>query len=278
MLESIEGIKKRLIGTSGMTEEEEAQKMHTILQLDSIKGEIQAKVLNEEGQAIAIIIAEEAEPMMKEFRFVGKLGWAWEVENSAGDDEINDLLRRHKKPANLGQKLAEQLFKETAERAMRVSAKDSYIDEDGTNLALPAVPFSPYSDQGAAFFISLAYSWRGMAEQWNSQERERAKAERDALMEIERKHMEEMLRDQTSKMIEKMVQEQADRDAKLTGSHRLEADGYIKFAPPETRLKIKRPEDFAAIFGSTITPEPELSGISKIAAGLSLGQLKKRND
>lgn len=228
--------------------------------------------------AIAEIMTREeppAEPKKKIFKHDGRMSWAWEVENSADNDEINYLLANHEQPVELGRYLAENLFKSVARRASAGEAKDSYIDEEGTNLLLPHVPYSPYTDEGAAFFISLAYSWRGMAEQWNAQEQDRIKAEAAARMESERKMMEEMLAERTNKMIEEMIKGQSERDAKLPNrDDRLDSSAYIKMKQP-VDMSIKRPADFATIFGTSIAPEPESSGISKIAAGISMGQLKK---
>lgn len=84
-----------------------------------------------------------------------------------------------------------------------------------------------------------------------------------------------MLAEQTSKMIEKMVKEQKERDAKMAkGDDIFDSSTYITMKP-SVDMRIKRPEDFAAIFGTTITPESETSGVSKIAAGISMGQLEK---
>lgn len=270
MLAQLAGIRKATVEKPELTVEERAEKMRALAALDAIQAEIRAKSAEatpvsasvsyeREAQAIIEIMAE---PTVKEFRFVGKLGWAWEVENSAGNDEINDLLRRHKKPVHLGQKLAEQLFKETAERAMGGPAKDSYIDEDGTNLALPVVPFSPYSDQGAAFFISLAYSWRGMAEQWNSQEKERIDAEKSRQQE----EIAEYMAKHTQEMIKQML-EQGDA-MKSMADDKADALAFVrKHASPLS------PE----ALGSITPTFHESSGLSKIAAGLSMGQLKKSN-
>lgn len=228
--------------------------------------------------AIAEIMTREeppAEPKKKIFKHDGRMSWAWEVENSADNDEINYLLANHEQPVELGRYLAENLFKSVARRASAGEAKDSYIDEEGTNLLLPHVPYSPYTDEGAAFFISLAYSWRGMAEQWNAQEQDRIKAEAATRMESERKMMEEMLAERTNKMIEEMIKGQSERDAKLPDrDDRIDSSAYIKMKQP-VDMSIKRPADFATIFGTSIAPEPESSGISKIAAGISMGQLKK---
>lgn len=250
---------KEMVGTPLISEPERTE-------------EIDAKEIS---AAIAEIMTREeppAEPKKKIFKHDGRMSWAWEVENSADNDEINYLLANHEQPVELGRYLAENLFKSVARRAAAGEAKDSYIDEEGTNLLLPHVPYSPYTDEGAAFFISLAYSWRGMAEQWNAQEQDRIKAEAAERMEGERKAMEAMLAEQTSKMIEKMVKE---RDAKMAkGDDIFDSSTYITMKP-SVDMRIKRPEDFAAIFGAPITPESETSGISKIAAGISMGQLEK---
>lgn len=253
---------KEIVGTPLISEPERTE-------------EIDAKEIS---AAIAEIMTREeppAEPKKKIFKHDGRMSWAWEVENSADNDEINYLLANHEQPVELGRYLAENLFKSVARRAAAGEAKDSYIDEEGTNLLLPHVPYSPYTDEGAAFFISLAYSWRGMAEQWNAQEQDRIKAEAAKRMEGERKAMEAMLAEQTSKMIEKMVKEQKERDAKMAkGDDIFDSSTYFTMKP-SVDMRIKRPEDFAAIFGAPITSESETSGISKIAAGISMGQLKK---
>lgn len=252
---------KEMVGTPLISEPERTE-------------EIDAKEIS---AAIAEIMTREEPPAepKKIFKHDGRKSWAWEVENSADNDEINYLLANHEQPVELGRYLAENLFKSVARRAAAGEAKDSYIDEEGTNLLLPHVPYSPYTDEGAAFFISLAYSWRGMAEQWNAQEQDRIKAEAAERMECERKAMEEMLAEQTNKMIEKMVKEQKERDAKMAkGDDIFDSSTYITMKP-SVDMRIKRPEDFAAIFGTPITSESETSGISKIAAGISMGQLKK---
>lgn len=213
---------KEMVGTPLISESEHTK-------------EIDAKEIS---AAIAEIMTREeppAEPKKKIFKHDGRMSLAWEVENSADNDEINYLLANHKQPVELGRYLAENLFKSVARRAATGEAKDSYIDEEGTNLLLPHVPYSPYTDEGAAFFISLAYSWRGMAEQWNAQERNAKMAKGDDIFD---------------------------------------SSTYITMKP-SVDMRIKRPEDFAAIFGTPITSESETSGISKIAACISMGQLKK---
>ena len=66
-----------------------------------------------------------------------------------------------------------------------------------------------------------------------------------------------------------------ERNAKMAkGDDIFDSSTYITMKP-SVDMRVKRPEDFAAIFGTPITPESESSGISKIAAGISMGQLKK---
>lgn len=211
--------------------------------------------------AIAEIMTREeppAEPKKKIFKHDGRMSWAWEVENSADNDEINYLLANHEQPVELGLYLAENLFKSVARRAAAGEAKDSYIDEEGTNLLLPHVPYSPYTDEGAAFFISLAYSWRGMAEQWNAQEKERIAAEH----EKQRDEMAEYMAQQTQKMIKEMT-EKSEQMLKSPADDKLDA------------MSMALPKRFITPDLLTTPIIAQSSGVSKIAAGLALGELKK---
>lgn len=193
------------------------------------------------------------DPSVKRFKFVGKLGWAWEVENSASNDEINDLLSKHSESVELAATMATNLFREVAERA-GASTESSYIDEEGTNLALPSVPYSPYSDQGAAFFISLAYNWRSMAEQWNEQEQGRIKKQ-DA---------------------ERMAREMADKDrqqAELAQYMKEHSDKMIRDMLLKGEITKYPERDDALDARAMIVSTPTTSGIDKIAAALARGEL-----
>lgn len=223
---------------------------------DEAKVKASGETYKEAADAIVEIMATE--PEVKQYRFVGKLGWAWEVENSADNDEIHFLLAKHKKAVNMAAKMAEILFRETAERAMKGTANQSYIDEEGTNLALPPLPFSPYSDPGAAFMISLAYTWRGMAEEWNAQEKERIAAEQ----EKQRDEMAEYMAQQTQKMIREMA-EKGEKALKSPADDKLDA------------MSMALPKRFITPDMLATTPISQSSGVSKIAAGLALGELKK---
>lgn len=192
------------------------------------------------------------QPKVKLYKFVSRLGWAWEVENSCGSDEINDLLQTHKKPQSLAFKMCKKLFQEVAERAAK-SGEDDYIDEDGTNLTLPDVPYSPYTDEGAAFFCALAYNWRGMAEEWNAQQADRRK-EKAARRDAEMAEIGKQLDVNLQKALMNQLKGRDDKvDALTTG--------------------VFRPE----LLGSMIVSTPSSKGIDKIAAALARGELKKRD-
>ena len=225
---------------------------------EEAKVKASGETYKEAADAIVEIMATE--PEVKQYRFVGQLGWAWEVENSADNDEINYLLANHEQPVELGRYLAENLFKSVARRAAAVEAKDSYIDEEGANLLLPHVPYSPYTDEGVAFMISLAYTWRGMAEEWNAQEKKRVAAEqekqRDELAEYE------YMAQQTQKMIREMA-EKSEQTLKSHADDKLDA------------MSMALPKRFITPDLLTTPIIAQSSGVSKIAAGLALGELKK---
>lgn len=113
----------------------------------------------------------------RRFKFVGKMSWAWQVENDLEHDEINALLRANGRAVAEAEKLALKLFTVVAERAGGAGYHDPYIDVEGADIALNDIPYSPYTEQGAAFFTALAYSWRNMAQQWNEMEESRTTLE-----------------------------------------------------------------------------------------------------
>lgn len=194
---------------------------------------------------------EASGPKLKVVKFVSRMSWAWEVENSCGNDEINTLLQTHKKAQNLAHKMCVKLFQEVAERAAK-SGEDDYIDEDGTNLTLPDVPYSPYSDAGAAFFCALAYNWRGMAQEWNAQQEDRRK-EKAHLRDIEMAKVRSELDESLQKALMNQLKGRDDKIDAITSG-------------------ILRPETL----GSLIVSTPS-GGVDKIAAALARGELKKRD-
>ena len=226
--------------------------------------EIDAKEIS---AAIAEIMTREeppAEPKKKIFKRDGRMSWAWEVENSADNDEINYLLANHEQPVELGRYLAENLFKSVARRAAAGEAKDSYIDEEGTNLLLPHVPYSPYTDEGAAFFISLAYNWRAMAEEWNLQEDDRKKehAHREAAEQQQQQQQQHARREKEQQELANYFSQQTEKMIRET---------LIKGGRDDKIDTMPIPEFFKSqILGSF---KPESSGIDKIANALAHGAL-----
>ena len=203
------------------------------------------------------VAAARKEPEMKVYKRVSRMSWAWEVENSADSDEINDLLSTHTLARDKGNAMAIELFERTAKRAGADKNGETYIDIDGTNLPLPYVPYSPYTDEGAAFFISLAYNWRAMAEEWNLQEDDRKKehAHREAAVQHARREKEQRdLAEYFSKQTEKMIRETLLKDGR---------DDKIDAMPI--------PEFFKSQVLGTF--KPESSGIDKIANALAHGAL-----
>lgn len=218
-------------------------------------------------KAISEAIAAAEEPPKKSkprrFKFDGRIAWAWEVENSvANTEDLNALLTANKKAAEQGQAMAEEQFERMAKYATEETFK-RHMDEDGADVILPNIPYSPYTDEGAAFMVSLAYAWRSMAEEWNMIETQRQKERKDKEAKERADELSEYLRTSVDEMIKT---ELARKEAMKDKSDELDARAFVNL--------MAKPTDFAKIFDATITPE-ESSGVSKIAAGLSMGQLPK---
>lgn len=110
---------------------------------------------------------------------------------------------------------------------------------------------SPYTDEGAAFMVSLVYAWRGMAEEWNMLEMEERKSARAKQMEEEWLHLDKMMEERTRDILAKMAEKERDGDSAI------DAMGFAK------------------IFETKVVSLPEPTGLDKIAAGIAAGQLEK---
>lgn len=241
----------------GEIDGEEADRELRRLERDRLRRQIDAELrtaIAKDARAFpAPASAPEVVPekeKLRRFKFDGRLAWAWEVENSVADaGALNELLEQNKAPAEEGQKLAEHLFSIKAARAKGEEFRE-HIDEDGADILLPNLPYSPYTDEGAAFMVSLVYAWRGMAEEWNLLEREERKSARARKMEEERLYLDKMMEERTRDILAKMAE-------KEKGDSAIDARGFAK------------------IFETNIVSAPESTGLSKIAAGIAAGDLKK---
>lgn len=207
------------------------------------------------------------EPKVKLFKFVGRVGWAWEVENKIIDgDDVNYYLQNFKKANNLGFKMAKQLFEGLARAATENPQRQNHIEEDGIDVILPpeGVPYSPYSEEGTAFMVSLAYSWRSMAQEWNIVEEQRYKEFKDRESKERAAEISEYLTTSVDAMIkQELARKEQDRNDNL------DAMAAVNFGTASIKAT-----DFAKLFGSPVVSE-ERTGLSKIAAGLAAGDLKK---
>lgn len=243
----------------GEIDSQTMEKQLHLLERDRLRRQIDAELRSSMATVISKAVEEypassapESPPRekLRRFKFDGRLAWAWEVENSvAGVGALNELLEQNKAPAEEGQKLAEHLF---SIKAIKAKGKEfrEHIDEDGADILLPNVPYSPYTDEGAAFMVSLVYAWRGMAEEWNMLEQEERKSARAKQMEEERFHLEKAMEERTKDILAKMAE-------KEKGDSAIDAMGFAK------------------IFETKVVSLPEPTGLSKIAAGIAAGELKK---
>lgn len=223
-------------------------------QVDAELRSSMATVISKAVEEYPASSAPESPPKekLRRFKFDGRLAWAWEVENSVADAAaLNDLLEQNKGAAGEGQKLAEYLFSVKAARAKGDQFRE-HIDEDGADILLPNVPYSPYTDEGAAFMVSLVYAWRGMAEEWNLIDQEERKSAHARQMEEQRLYLDKMMEERTNDMLAKM----AEREKR--GDSAIDAMGFAKIF--ETKAVVSLPEP---------------TGLSKIAAGIAAGELKK---
>lgn len=199
-------------------------------------------------------VAEEPPKRTKSrrFKFDGRIAWAWEVENSVTNmDDLNALLVANKKASEDGQAMAESVFEMMARNSTDETFK-KHMDEDGADVPLPSIPYSPYTDEGAAFMVSLAYAWRSMAEEWNMVESQRQKELKDIEAQKRANELSEYLTTSVDAMIkQELERKERDRNDKL--------DALAGLKLPQ-RIMI---------------PSHEGSGVSKIAAGISMGQLPK---
>lgn len=243
----------------GEIDSQTMEKQLHLLERDRLRRQIDAELRSSMATVISKAVEEypassapESPPRekLRRFKFDGRLAWAWEVENSvAGVGALNELLEQNKAPTEEGQKLAEHLF---SIKAIKAKGKEfrEHIDEDGADILLPNVPYSPYTDEGAAFMVSLVYAWRGMAEEWNMLEQEERKSARAKQMEEERFHLEKAMEERTKDILAKMAE-------KEKGDSAIDAMGFAK------------------IFETKVVSLPEPTGLSKIAAGIAAGELKK---
>lgn len=206
---------------------------------------------------------KKSKPKPRRFKFDGRIAWAWEIENSVANmDDLNALLVANKKASEEGQAMAEDQFERMAKFSTDETFKQ-HMDEDGADVLLPNIPYSPYTDEGAAFMVSLAYAWRSMAEEWNMVELQRQKEQKDKEAKERADELSEYLRTSVDEMIKT---ELARKEAMKDRNDELDARAF-------ERLTVK-PTDFAKIFDTSIASE-ESFGVSKIAAGLRMGQLPK---
>lgn len=244
----------------GEIDSEEADRELRRLERERLRRQIDAELRSSMATVISKAVEEypassapESPPRekLRRFKFDGRLAWAWEVENSVADAAaLNELLEQNKGAAEEGQKLAEHLFSIKTVRAKGDQFRE-HIDEDGADILLPNVPYSPYTDEGAAFMVSLVYAWRGMAEEWNMLEMEERKSARAKQMEEERLHLDKMMEERTRDILAKMAEKERDGDSAI------DARGFAK------------------IFETKVVSLPEPPGLAKIAAGIAAGELKK---
>lgn len=244
----------------GEIDSEEADRELRRLERERLRRQIDAELRSSMATVISKAVEEypassapESPPRekLRRFKFDGRLAWAWEVENSVADAAaLNELLEQNKGAAEEGQKLAECLFSFKAAKAQGDQFRE-HIDEDGADILLPNVPYSPYTDEGAAFMVSLVYAWRGMAEEWNMLEMEERKSARAKQMEEERLHLDKMMEERTRDILAKMAEKERDGDSAI------DARGFAK------------------IFETKVVSLPEPPGLAKIAAGIAAGELKK---
>lgn len=244
----------------GEIDSEEADRELRRLERERLRRQIDAELRSSMATVISKAVEEypassapESPPRekLRRFKFDGRLAWAWEVENSVADAAaLNELLEQNKGAAEEGQKLAECLFSFKAAKAQGDQFRE-HIDEDGADILLPNVPYSPYTDEGAAFMVSLVYAWRGMAEEWNMLEMEERKSARAKQMEEERLHLDKMMEERTRDILAKMAEKERDGDSAI------DAMGFAK------------------IFETKVVSLPEPTGLDKIAAGIAAGQLRK---
>lgn len=244
----------------GEIDGDEVEKELRRLERDRLRRQIDAELRSSMATVISKAVEEypassapESPPRekLRRFKFDGRLAWAWEVENSVpGAAALNELLEQNKGAAEEGQKLAEYMFGVKTMRSKGEQFRE-HIDEDGADILLPNVPYSPYTDEGAAFMVSLVYAWRGMAEEWNMLEMEERKSARAKQMEEERLHLDKMMEERTRDILTKMAEKERDGDSAI------DARGFAK------------------IFETKVVSLPEPTGLSKIAAGIAAGDLKE---
>lgn len=253
----------------GEIDSEEADRELRRLERERLRRQIDAELRSSMVTVVSKAVEEypassapESAPRekLRRFKFDGRLAWAWEVENSVPDAAaLNELLEQNKGAAEEGQKLAEHLFHMKAIKAERQDFKE-HIDEDGADILLPNLPYSPYTDEGAAFMVSMVYAWRGMAEEWNVQEEQRYKELRDKQAKEKADELSKYLASSVDAMIKHELERKSD-DALDAKTFNLSTSGI-------------KATDFAKLFGTPVVSE-ERTGLSKIAAGIAAGDLKK---
>lgn len=94
----------------------------------------------------------------------------WEVENNATGPEIDALIVNYPHEYARGRKVARKAF-EDAKTNCRVKTNGRVIDEEGAGIVIEHMPWSPFTDEGAAFCIGVVHHWREYLEVWHEREK-----------------------------------------------------------------------------------------------------------
>lgn len=183
---------------------------------------------------------EEIQPVYKA-QFVSiNLTELWLVENKCSAEEINLLHDNNKMPTIHGHKFASGLHQQQFGKS----------DDD---VCFDAIPYSPYSEKGAAFCVAACYEWKTLEDEY--QEKEKARQAEEMEREAQR------YRETIAKVMDEKVKEA------MAGKVWENAAINMK----ETYTV----ETFRELFQTQPIKLPASDGISKIAGALARGELKK---
>lgn len=173
-------------------------------------------------------------PRRREVELKTTVESCWEAENNATGPEIDALIVNHPHEYARGRNVARKAF-EDAKTNGRV------IDEDGTGIVIEHMPWSPFTDEGAAFCIGVVYHWREYSEDWH----EREKHLEGVRMAVLKSRAEDLERAEKEKQRQAM-----EKETVTLSKHMLN-------------------------YGTGIIRMPESSGIAKIAGAIAGGELDK---
>lgn len=175
-------------------------------------------------------------PRRREVELKTTVESCWEAENNATGPEIDALIVNHPHEYARGRNVARKAF-EDAKTNGRV------IDEDGTGIVIEHMPWSPFTDEGAAFCIGVVYHWREYSEDWHEREKH-LEGVRMAVLKSRAEDLERAEKEKQRQALEK------EKETVTFSKHMLN-------------------------YGTGIIRMPESSGIAKIAGAIAGGELDK---